>query len=173
METPIVNNANQVKPNQPNQPIEESKIEDEKVMTPVIDTVTETPEAKLPEIEIENENMTPQVAIPVDLGGWPLVNVLMTGVIVLLALISFVSKKKKEELSVFEGVEVISMYKRSSVYSILISIVSIGLLIFLFVTSNFSLNMILVNEWTPIFIAVIILATILFLFSLRWKEVSE
>lgn len=170
METSIVNNANQVKPNQP---MKESKVEDEKIMTPVIDTVTETPEAKLPEIEIENENITPQVKIPVDLGGWPLVNTLIAGVIVLLALISFVLKKKKEESSVFEGVEVISMYKRSSVYSILMSIVSIGLLIFLFVTSNFSLNMILVNEWTPIFIAVIILATILFLFSLRWKEVSE
>ena len=133
------------------------------IVPAVVNTITETQ----PEPTIIKEVVTPQAAPK---GAWALLNLILTIISCIIAIILIFAKKKSEnEEYTDEEKKDIRGIKRFKIYSILIGIVSIIVFI---LTEDMTLPMILIDKWT-ILMAIFTIIEIINIFIIRHKSKEE
>lgn len=133
------------------------------IVPAVATTITETQ----PEPTIVKEVVTPQAAPE---GAWALLNLILTIISCIIAIILIFAKKKSEnEEYTDEEKKDIRGIKRFKIYSILIGIISIIVFI---LTEDMTLPMILIDKWT-ILMAIFTIVEIINIFIIRHKSKEE
>ncbi|MCR0529909.1 hypothetical protein MKC55_11115 [[Clostridium] innocuum] len=160
------------------------------VIGPVLPTPTPTPTPG-PTVDVENpdqpqggettdvpDNPTPKAGSE---DSWALINLLCAGGTVLLGLILLLSKLKKEEDEEDDKTSAMAnkddeqseRYKRSKWLRLASTITAIVSVIAFFLTEDITLPMILMDKWTLLMAAFLIVQIIFVLFGRKWKELDE
>ena len=122
------------------------------------------PQAGGEKTETVNENPTPKAGSE---STWAFINLLCAGVSVLLGLLLLISKGKKEE----EDDNNTSVnYKRSKCLRIAGCVTAVVSAIVFFLTEDVTLAMVLVDKWTLLMAAFLIVQLIFFVCGRKWKE---
>ncbi|MCR0446105.1 InlB B-repeat-containing protein [[Clostridium] innocuum] len=158
------------------------------VIVPVLPTPTPTPG---PTVDVENtdqpqggettdvpDNPTPKAGSE---DSWALINLLCAGGTVLLGLILLLSKLKKEEDEEDDKTSAMAnkddeqseRYKRRKWLRLASTITAIVSVIAFFLTEDITLPMILMDKWTLLMAAFLIVQIIFVLFGRKWKELDE
>ena len=158
------------------------------VIGPVLPTPTPTPG---PTVDVENpdqpqggettdvpDNPTPKAGSE---DSWALINLLCAGGTVLLGLILLLSKLKKEEDEEDDKTSAMAnkddeqseRYKRRKWLRLASTITAIVSVIAFFLTEDITLPMILMDKWTLLMAAFLIVQIIFVLFGRKWKELDE
>ena len=133
------------------------------IVTAVATVITETP----PEPATIKETTIPQAAPE---GAWALLNLILTIISCIIAIILIFAKKKSEnEEYTDEEKKDIRGIKRFKIYSILIGIISIIIFI---LTEDITLPMILIDKWT-ILMAIFTITEIINILIIRHKSKEE
>ena len=160
------------------------------VIGPVLPTPTPTPTPG-PTVDVENpdqpqggettdvpDNPTPKAGSE---DSWALINLLCAGGTVLLGLILLLSKLKKEEDEEDDKTSAMAnkddeqseRYKRRKWLRLASTITAIVSVIAFFLTEDITLPMILMDKWTLLMAAFLIVQIIFVLFGRKWKELDE
>ena len=160
------------------------------VIVPVLPTPTPTPTPG-PTVDVENpdqpqggettdvpDNPTPKAGSE---DSWALINLLCAGGTVLLGLILLLSKLKKEEDEEDDKTSAMAnkddeqseRYKRRKWLRLASTITAIVSVIAFFLTEDITLPMILMDKWTLLMAAFLIVQIIFVLFGRKWKELDE
>ena len=108
---------------------------------------------------------------------WALINLICAGGMVLLGLFLLLSKLKKEEdekTSAMRNDEEQSKgYKRRKWLRVASTITAVVSVIAFFLTEDITLPMVLVDKWTLLMAAFLIVQVIFVLFGRKWKELDD
>lgn len=128
--------------------------------------------------EVVNDNPTPKSGSE---GSWALVNLLCAGGTVLLGLLLLLSKLKKEEdeeddtsnMQYNNNDGQFTCYQRKKWLRVASIITAITTVLVFFLTEDITLSMILIDKWTLLMAAFLIVQIIFVLFGLKWKDVND
>ncbi|MCR0568699.1 InlB B-repeat-containing protein [[Clostridium] innocuum] len=162
------------------------------VIVPVIPTPTPTPTPNPGPIVNEDDPDQPQGGEstevqenPTPKGGgsqneWALINLICAGGTVLLGLFLLLSKLKKEEEEEDEKTSAMrnddeqsKRYKRRKWLRVASTITAVVSVIAFFLTEDITLPMVLIDKWTLLMAAFLIVQVIFVLFGRKWKELDE
>ena len=162
------------------------------VVVPVIPTPTPTPTPNPGPIVNEDDPDQPQGGEstevqenPTPKGGgsqneWALINLICAGGTVLLGLFLLLSKLKKEEEEEDEKTSAMrnddeqsKRYKRRKWLRVASTITAVVSVIAFFLTEDITLPMVLIDKWTLLMAAFLIVQVIFVLFGRKWKELDE
>ncbi len=164
------------------------------IVVPVIPTPAPTPAPNPGPIVNEDDPDQPQGGEstevqenPTPKGGgsqneWALINLICAGGTVLLGLFLLLSKLKKEEEEEEEDEKTSAMrndeeqskgYKRRKWLRVASTITAVVSVIAFFLTEDITLPMILVDKWTLLMAAFLIVQVIFVLFGRKWKELDD
>ena len=133
---------------------------------------------KVEETEEVDENVTAKAGSE---GSWALINLLCSGGTVLLGLILLLSKLKKEEDEEEDKTAAMrngnnkqsERYKRRKWLRAVSTVTAVVSVIVFFLTEDMSLAMVLIDKWTLLMAAFLIIQIIFVLFGRKWKELDE
>ena len=133
---------------------------------------------KVEETEEVDENVTAKAGSE---GSWALINLLCSGGTVLLGLILLLSKLKKEEDEEEDKTAAMrngnnkqsERYKRRKWLRAVSTVTAVVSVIVFFLTEDMSLAMVLIDKWTLLMVAFLIIQIIFVLFGRKWKELDE
>ena len=114
-------------------------------------------------------------------GSWALINLLCSGGTVLLGLVLLLSKLKKEEDEEEDKTAAMrngnnkqsERYKRRKWLRAVSTVTAVVSVIVFFLTEDMSLAMVLIDKWTLLMAAFLIIQIIFVLFGRKWKELDE
>ena len=133
---------------------------------------------KVEETEEVDENVTAKAGSE---GSWALINLLCSGGTVLLGLVLLLSKLKKEEDEEEDKTAAMrngnnkqsERYKRRKWLRAVSTVTAVVSVIVFFLTEDMSLAMVLIDKWTLLMAAFLIIQIIFVLFGRKWKELDE